>query len=94
MFLDVCDWQHFDDTGDDDGCDDEVDDTDDDDDGGDDDINKTDGDDGGHTVDVDQHQLNGGCGTHSYGGNNEDDNYLVLVMNFCNNENESWSWLW
>ena len=58
-FLDVFDWQHFDDTGDHDG--------------GDDDVDDTGGDDGGHIVDVDQHQLNGGSGTHSYGGNNEDD---------------------
>ena len=63
-FLDVCDCQHFDDTGDDDGCDD---------DGGDDDVDDTGGDDGGQIVDVDQHQVNGGRGTHSYGGNNEDD---------------------
>ena len=71
-FLDVCDCQHFDDTGDDDGCDVDFDDTGDD--GGcDDDVADTGGDDGGQIVDVDQHQLNGGSGTHSYGGNNEDD---------------------
>ena len=71
-FLDVFDWQPFDDTGDDDGCDVDFDDTGDD--GGcDDDVADTGGDDGGQIVDVDQHQVNGGRGTHSYGGNNEDD---------------------
>ena len=67
-FLDVCDRQHFDDTGDDDGCDDDFDDTGDDG-GGDDDVDDT----GGDIVDVDQRQFHGGIGTHSYGGSNEDD---------------------
>ena len=71
-FLDVCDCQHFDDTGDDDGCDDDFDDTGNND-GTDDDVDNTGGDDGGHIVDIDQHQLDGGSGTLSYGGNNEDD---------------------
>ena len=60
-FLDVCDCQHFDDTGDDDGCDDDFDDAGDDG-GGDDDVDNTGGVDGSHIVDVDQHQLNGGSG--------------------------------
>ena len=48
-FLDVCDCQHFDDTGDDDGCDDDLDDTGDDG-GGDDDVDDTGGDDGCHML--------------------------------------------
>ena len=64
-FLDVCDCQHFDDTGDDDGCGDDFDDTGNDD-GTDDDVDNPGGDDGGHIVDIDQHQLDGGSGTLSY----------------------------
>ena len=51
--------------GDDDGCDDDFDDSGNDD-GTDDDVDNTGGDDGGHIVDIDQHQLDGGSGTHNY----------------------------